>query len=63
MLLKISQPYFQKKLYYLVLVLTFFTIKSSAQNDTIYFDQNWKNTIKNSATYYRIKPLKIKKKR
>lgn len=63
MLLKISQPYFQKKLYYLVLVLTFFTIKSSAQNDTIYFDQNWKNTIKNSATYYRIKPLKIKTKK
>lgn len=63
MLLNISQPYFQNKHYYLLLILAFFTIKSSAQNDTIYFDQNWKSTIKNSAIYYRIKPLKIKTKK
>ncbi|MBS7252795.1 hypothetical protein [Flavobacterium branchiicola] len=35
----------------------------SAQNDTIFFDKNWKIITKENATYYRIKPQKIKTKK
>ncbi|MFH6992301.1 hypothetical protein [Flavobacterium sp. FlaQc-48] len=48
--------------YCLLGILLLFSSKITAQNDTIYFDQNWKNTIKNSAVYYRINPVKIKTK-
>ncbi|WP_428230237.1 hypothetical protein [Flavobacterium sp.] len=48
--------------YCLFAILLLFSSKITAQNDTIYFDQNWKNTIKNSAVYYRINPVKIKTK-
>ncbi|WP_235832359.1 hypothetical protein [Flavobacterium zhairuonense] len=34
----------------------------SAQNDTIFFNSKWKITVRDSALYYRIKPLKIKTK-
>ncbi|KAF2339982.1 hypothetical protein [Flavobacterium tistrianum] len=34
----------------------------SAQNDTIFFDKNWKTTNKGNAIYYRTKPYKIKTK-
>ncbi|MET3027198.1 hypothetical protein ABXT06_11000 [Flavobacterium sp. UW10123] len=33
-----------------------------SQNDTIFFDKNWKTTSKETASYYRIKPYKIKTK-
>lgn len=44
------------------IVLFLFSFKVSAQNDTIYFDQNWKTSNKETALYFRIKPLKIKTK-
>jgi len=53
---------FQKKTYYILIVLLLIAINTSAQNDTLYFDQSWKNTNKELAIYYRIKPLKIKTK-
>lgn len=34
----------------------------SAQNDTIFFDKNWKISSKETAFYYRVKPLKVKTK-
>lgn len=34
----------------------------SAQNDTIFFDKNWKTSNREIAFYYRIKPLKVKTK-
>lgn len=58
--LNISKPYFKNKSLYILLVLILISINTSAQNDTLFFDQNWKNTIKESAIYYRIKPVKIK---
>jgi len=62
MLLHISKPYFKNKPIYILLVLILLTINASAQNDTLFFDQNWKNTLKGSTVYYRIKPEKIKTK-
>lgn len=48
------------KNYIFLFSLIFFSItKLSAQNDTIYFDKNWKLSPKETASYYRIKPLKI----
>jgi hypothetical protein len=38
------------------------TTKALAQNDTIFFDKNWKNTDKELAIYYRINPKKVKTK-
>jgi hypothetical protein len=59
-LIKKSSLYFQKKIYFILLILFLHRINASAQNDTLYFDQSWKNTSKELAAYYRIKPLKIK---
>lgn len=42
-----------------LLILLLFTAKVTAQNDTIFFDKNWKISTKDSALYYRIKPQKI----
>jgi hypothetical protein len=61
-LIKKSSLYFQKKIFYILLILFLHRINASAQNDTLYFDQSWKNTNKELAFYYRIKPLKIKTK-
>lgn len=52
-----------KHFYYFIIALILFSTKALAENDTIYFDKNWKNTIKESALYYRIKPIKIKTKK
>jgi hypothetical protein len=49
-------------LYHLLIIFIFLTSKASAQNDTIFFDSNWKKSTKDAALYYRIKPLKIKTK-
>ncbi|EJG00847.1 hypothetical protein [Flavobacterium sp. F52] len=48
-----------KNIHYLV-ILFLFSSKLSAQNDTIYFNSEWKTTVKDSAIYYRLKPVKIK---
>lgn len=48
--------------YYFLAIIFLFSSKILAQNDTIYFDQNWKNTNKETALYYRITPSKIKTK-
>lgn len=54
---------FQNNIIYCFLT-TFFLLSLAvkAQNDTIFFDKNWKITTKNEALYYRIKPFKIKTK-
>src|ERR1700756_2652582 len=49
--------------YYFLGILFLFSSKIIAQNDTIYFDENWKNTSKETAIYYRIKPVRIKTKK
>lgn len=51
-----------KYLFFYIMAFILLTTKALAQNDTIYFDKNWKNTNKESALYYRIKPKKIKTK-
>ncbi len=51
-----------KKKYIYISILFLFTSKISAQNDTIFFDKDWKISNKETALYYRIKPLKIKTK-
>ena len=51
-----------KYFYYFIISFILLSPKAVAQNDTIYFDINWKNTNKESALYYRIKPVKIKTK-
>lgn len=43
------------KTYIIILVTLLFSIKITAQNDTIFVDQNLKITPKESAVYYRIK--------
>ncbi|OXG09596.1 hypothetical protein BC749_1011084 [Flavobacterium araucananum] len=56
---KSSHSFLKKsKTQYSFLLFILFLFNVSAQNDTIYFDQNWKITIKESAVYYRINPLK-----
>ncbi|AWK07380.1 hypothetical protein HYN56_07940 [Flavobacterium crocinum] len=52
-----------QNIYSLIAVLFLFTPKLSAQNDTIFFNSNWKIITKDSAVYYRIKPVKIKTKK
>lgn len=47
----------------IILVFFLYNSKMSAQNDTIFFDKNWKVVSKESALYYRIKPQKIKTKK
>lgn len=49
-------------IYHLLIIFVLFTSKISAQNDTIFFDSNWKKSNKEAAIYYRIKPMKIKTK-
>jgi len=56
---------FEKKKYisyYIITILFLLTSKVKAQNDTIFFDKDWKISAKKTALYYRIKPLKIKTK-
>lgn len=53
-------PYKATVFYILIAVLCSFKI--TAQNDTLYFNPKWKNTSKDSAVYYRIKPYKVKTK-
>ena len=50
-------------IYFLFVLLYLFSLKLSAQNDTIFFNSNWKITTKDSAVYYRLKPTKIKTKK
>lgn len=59
LLIKKLFPCFNNKSYFFLFVLLLFAIKTSAQNDTIFFNKRWKNTNRESAEYYRIKPLKI----
>lgn len=47
---------------FLSFIIILSATKVCAQNDTIFFDKNWKITTKNEALYYRIKPFKIKTK-
>ncbi|MCR4031652.1 MULTISPECIES: hypothetical protein [Flavobacterium] len=58
----ISQPNF-KVLLPIVFALFLYHSKMSAQNDTIFFDKNWKVVNKENALYYRIKPLRINTKK
>ncbi|WDF64011.1 hypothetical protein [Flavobacterium sp. KACC 22763] len=51
-----------KNIHYLV-ILFLFSFKLLAQNDTIFFNPEWKTTVKDSAIYYRLKPTKIKTKK
>ncbi len=48
---------------FLILFFCLFFLKLSAQNDTIFFDKDWKISTKENALYYRINPLKIKTKK
>ncbi|MCV9927273.1 hypothetical protein OIU83_06395 [Flavobacterium sp. LS1R49] len=60
---KYTYNFFKRNnIYYLLAIFVLFASRISAQNDTIFFDQNWKNTSRESAIYYRIKPIKIKTK-
>jgi len=49
--------------YLLLAILFLLSSKISAQNDTLFFDKNWKVIAKENAIYYRIKPQKIKTKK
>ncbi|MEN2489218.1 hypothetical protein AAYQ05_15575 [Flavobacterium sp. B11] len=64
--MKIVMTYsFEKKRYAifpLITILFLLSLKVTAQNDTIFFDKNWKTSSKEMAIYYRIKPSKIKTK-
>lgn len=63
MLLRTSPySYFKNNFYCFLIVSILFASKASAQNDSIFFDSNWKISNKETATYYRTKPLKIKTK-
>lgn len=56
---------FEKKkyiFYSIITILFLLASKITAQNDTIFFDNNWRISSKETALYYRIKPLKIKTK-
>ena len=50
-------------LYYLLALLFLFSSRLAAQSDTIFFNSKWKATVKDSAVYYRLKPIKIKTKK
>lgn len=54
----------QKKFFFycITIILFLLSLKVTAQNDTIFFDEDWKISPKETALYYRIKPLKIKTK-
>ena len=52
-----------KYLYFFITAFTLLTTKVSAQNDTIFFDKNWKTTVRELAIYYRVKPVKTKAKK
>ena len=52
-----------KKINRLLTILFLLSLKLSAQNDTIFFNSAWKTTVKDSAVYYRLKPVKIKTKK
>ncbi|MFH6965482.1 hypothetical protein [Flavobacterium sp. FlaQc-28] len=43
------------KTYIIISIILLFSVKITAQNDTIFVDKNLKNTPKESAVYYRIK--------
>jgi hypothetical protein len=58
-LLRISE----KKSLLFIFICLFISYYSFAQNDTIYFDANWKNCSKELAIYYRIQPEKIETKK
>ncbi|KFF06951.1 hypothetical protein IW19_16150 [Flavobacterium reichenbachii] len=47
---------------FITFIIILFSAKLCAQNDTIFFDKDWKISSKDVALYYRIKPLKIKTK-
>ncbi|WDF64010.1 hypothetical protein [Flavobacterium sp. KACC 22763] len=47
---------------YITIIFLMLLAPLSAQNDTIFFDKNWKISSKEAAIYYRIKPLKVKTK-
>ncbi|PIF30146.1 hypothetical protein CLU81_0551 [Flavobacterium sp. 9] len=49
--------------YYFLGIFLLISSRIVAQKDTIFYDHNWKNTIKDSAIYYRIKPIRIKTKK
>jgi len=51
-----------KALLYTFFSLFLFNSKMSAQNDTIFFDKDWKTTNQENAVYYRTKHYKIKTK-
>jgi hypothetical protein len=53
----------KKNITHFLVVMLLFSLKLSAQNDTIFFNSNQKITPKDSAVYYRIKPVKIKTKK
>lgn len=43
----------------LLILLTLGIYNVNAQQDTVYFSKNWKVCIKDSAVFYRIKPVKV----
>lgn len=59
---KTNKPLKKRAITFLSFIIILFAAKVSAQNDTVFFDKNWKITNKNEALYYRIKPFKIKTK-
>lgn len=49
--------------YFIIATFILFSTHLTAQTDTIFFNSKWKTTTKDSAVYYRIKPIKIKTKK
>lgn len=49
--------------HYFFIIIFLFSLKTSAQSDTIFFNSKWKTTVKDSAVYYRLKPFKVKTKK
>jgi hypothetical protein len=47
-----------KNSYYLTIALCLFSFSLFAQNDTIWFDTNWKQTTKNNAAFFRAESAK-----
>jgi hypothetical protein len=52
----------QKKTILFTFSILFLSFNSFAQEDTTYFDVNWKVCSKETATFYRLKPKRIKTK-
>jgi hypothetical protein len=49
----------QRKLYLILFIIFVFSNSKIIAQDVIYFDEKWRKTTKDSACFYRPKPLKF----